>query len=563
MAETPVAWHRQMLEWVFAAAPSGIALIEYDRHAGGEVVMVNPAMEELTGYDHDTLAGMPVYKLVPKISAQALQERNELIAGKRKYWSGEVLLHRADGARRNMHLTVSSLTRIEGSLVGIAHLSDITDENAREERLEFLSDHDPLTGLPDAQYMERSLAEVTRSAPRPGRPRALVFIDIDGLSYLNDRLGYDGGDQIIRGVASLAQEAGSDDGVTVRIGANRFAMLWPELDAGETLNSATNLLHSIRHSVLVPTRDDNHAGRGVTASAGVAIFGFGHDAISASKVMATADQALRKAKQGGRDCLVTLEVDEGSGDVADVTEIREQIRLAVDDEGMFRFDAQPIVDTASGDVTGHELLLRLEEADGGILMPGSFIPIAEATGLIRRLDRWVIRHGIEIAARGGVDGEGTRVWINISAQSLADERLVELVEEQLELRDVDPGRMVFEVTEREGSVEFRDVSRIITLLREVGCSCAIDDFGAGYGGFDHLKDMAFDIIKVDGRFIEGLAHSPVDRAITSGIVAAAKAAGRSVVAEFVTDQETLDMLAGIEVDCVQGQLIGMPAPVSA
>ena len=100
-------------------------------------------------------------------------------------------------------------------------------------------------------------------------------------------------------------------------------------------------------------------------------------------------------------------------------------------------------------------------------------------------------------------------------------------------------------------------------LREVGCSCAIDDFGAGYGGFDHLKDMAFDIIKVDGRFIEGLAHSPVDRAITSGIVAAAKAAGRTVVAEFVTDKETLDILAGIEVDCVQGQLIGMPAPVVA
>lgn len=563
MAETPVAWHRQMLEWVFAAAPSGIALIEYDRHAGGEVVMVNPAMEELTGYDNETLAGMPVYKLVPKISAQALQERNELIAGKRKYWSGEVVLHRADGARRNMHLTVSSLTRIEGSLVGIAHLSDITEENAREERLEFLADHDPLTGLPDAQYMERSLAEVTGTAPRPGRPRALVFVDIDGLSYLNDRLGYDGGDQIIRGVASLVKEAGADDGVTVRIGANRFAMFWPDLDAGETLNSATNLLHSIRHSVLVPTREDNQAGRGVTASAGVAIFGFGHDGISASKVMATADQALRKAKQGGRDCLVTLEVDEGPGDVADVTEIREQVRLAVDDDGMFRFDAQPIVDTATGNVTGHELLLRLGEADGGILMPGSFIPIAEATGLIRRLDRWVIRHGIEIAANGGVMGEGTRVWINISAQSLADERIVELVEDQLELRDVDPGRLVFEVTERESSVEFRDVSRIITLLREVGCSCAIDDFGAGYGGFDHLKDMAFDIIKVDGRFIEGLAHSPVDRAITSGIVAAAKAAGRTVVAEFVTDKETLDILAGIEVDCVQGQLIGMPAPVVA
>lgn len=552
-----------MLEWVFAAAPSGISLIEYDRHAGGTVVMVNPEMVRLTGYEREELVGMPVYKLVPKISARALQERNELIAGKRKYWSGEVLLHRSDGARRNMNLTVSSLTRIEGSLVGIAHLSDITEENAREERLEFLSDHDPLTGLPDAQYMEKSLAEVAALAPRPGRPRALVFVDIDGLAFLNDRLGYDGGDQIIRGVASLAQEAGGDDGVTVRIGANRFAMLWPELDAGETLNSATNLLHEIRHSVLVPTRRGTHAGSGVTASAGVAIFGFGDDPVSASKVMATADQALRKAKRGGRDCLVTLEVDEGSGDVADITEIREQIRLAVDDDDLFRFDAQPIVDTATGKVTGHELLLRLGGAAGGVLMPESFIPIAETTGLIRRLDRWVIRRGIAIAAAGGVEGGGTRVWINISAQSLADERIVELVEEQLGARGVDPGRLVFEVTERENSVEFHDVSRIITRLREVGCSCAIDDFGAGYGGFDHLKDMAFDIIKVDGRFVEGLAHSPVDRAITSGIVAAAKAAGRSVVAEFVTDQETLDILTGIEVDCVQGQLIGMPRPLPA
>jgi len=552
-----------MLEWVFASAPSGIALIEYDHHVGGTVVMANPALEKLTGYGAKELIGMPAFKLIPDADEETIVGRNELIAGKRSYWAGEVSVRRQDGQMRTMNLTISSLTRLEGSLVGIAHVSDVTDSQAQSDRIDFLADHDPLTGLPEAQHMERLLSEVVLAADGSDSPRALVFIDIDGLAFLNDRLGYDGGDQVILGVAALARAATGDTGTTVRIGANRFALLWPDMDAGETLNAASTLLHEVRRSVLVPTAEGSRTGGGVTVSAGVAVFGFGGEPVSPTRAMATADLALRKAKLGGRDCLVTMEVEDDPEGGSASADIRERVRLAVDADDLFSFEAQSIVDAPTGETIGHELLLRLDGGDGQTIMPAAFIPVAEATGLIRRLDRWVVRRAAAIAASGGIGGQGTKVWINISAQSLADERLAELVEDLLELYEIPADRLVLEVTEREGSLDFRDVGRMITRLREIGCSCAIDDFGSGYGGFDHLKEMAFDIIKIDGDFIEGLAHSPVDRAITSGIIAAAKAAGRSVVAEYVVDQQTLEILIEMGVDCVQGQLIGMPQPIYA
>jgi len=549
-----------MLDWVFGAAPSGMAVVEYNHLIGGRLVYANEALEILTGYPMDELIGLPAYKLIPEVSDEAAISRNELVAGKRSWWSDDADLITKEGSWKVVRLTVSSLIRIEDMLYGIASAEDVTERRRESSRLEFLAGHDALTGLPGAQRMEEELLSFSHRLVAKSAPRALVVVDMDGFTYLNDRLGYDGGDQIIRAMASLIESVTSDGGLAVRVGGNRFAMFWPNLDAGKVVIKISNLLQQIRGDRFMAGLGESAKGVSVTASAGIAIIEPG-DVSVPSKVLATADQALRKAKQGGRDCLVTLDINRAPTGLVGLSEVRELIARGIGDEGTFYFDAQPIVEISTGRTVGHELLLRARFPDGGLIMPDELIPVAEESGLIRRLDRWVVRKGIELAARGGVDGTGGSIWMNMSAQSLVDSRLADLVEEKLKLTGTDPSLLTFEMTEREGSSDFRGVGRLVTRLREAGCSCALDDFGSGYGGFNHLKQIAFDVIKIDGHFVEDLATSEIDQAVVRSIVQTAKVAGRRTVAEFVSDEAGYDLLREWGVDFAQGFFIAHPVRV--
>jgi len=551
---------KEMLDWVFGAAPSGMAVVEYDHLIGGRLVYGNEALEILTGYSMDELIGMPAFNLIPEVSEEASISRNELVAGKRSWWSDDVKLITKEGVWKVVRLTVSSLMRIDDVLYGIASAEDVTERRQESSRLEFLAGHDALTGLPGAQRMEEELLRFSHRLVLKSAPRALVVVDLDGFTYLNDRLGYDGGDQIIRAMASLIETVTADGGLAVRVGGNRFAMFWPNLDAGKVVIKISNLLQEVRADQFMAGLGESARGVTVTASAGIAIIEPG-DVSAPSKVLATADQALRKAKQGGRDCLVTLDMNRAPTGLAGLSEVRELIARGINDEGTFYFDAQPIVDIGTGDTVGHELLLRARFADGRLIMPDELIPVAEESGLIRRLDRWVVRKGIELASRGGVDGTGGSIWMNMSAQSLVDSRLADLVEEQLKLSGTDPSLLTFEMTEREGSSDFRGVGRLVTRLREAGCSCALDDFGSGYGGFNHLKQIAFDVIKVDGHFVEELATSEIDQAVVQSIVQTAKVAGRKTVAEFVSDEAGYELLRAWGVEFAQGFFIAHPVPV--
>jgi diguanylate cyclase (GGDEF)-like protein/PAS domain S-box-containing protein len=552
---------RQILDWIFGASPAGMAVVEYDDLIGGKLVNSNEALEVITGYTAEELAGMPAHRLVPEVSDAAEISRNELVAGKRSWWSNDVDLLTKQGTWKVVRLTVSSLIRAEGGVTyGIAFAEDVTERRAEHSRLEFLAGHDALTGLPGAQRMEEELLAFSHRIVAKSAPRALVVVDIDGFTYLNDRLGYDGGDQVIRGMAGLVESVTADGGLGVRVGANRFAMFWPNLDAGKVVIKISNLLQEIRGARFTAALGEAAEGLTVTASAGIAIIEPG-DVSMPSRVLATADQALRKAKQGGRDCLVTLDMNRAPTALTGLSEVRELIARGINDEGTFRFDAQPIVDIGTGATVGHELLLRAQFPDGRLVMPDELIPIAEESGLIRRLDRWVVRKGIELAARGGIDGEGGSIWMNMSAQSLVDSRLADLVEEELRRLGADPSKLTFEMTEREGSADFRGVGRLVRRLREAGCSCALDDFGAGYGGFNHIKQIAFDVIKIDGHFIEELATSEVDQAVVRSIVETAKVAQRRTVAEFVSDDAALELLRGWGVDFAQGFCVAPPVPV--
>lgn len=227
------------------------------------------------------------------------------------------------------------------------------------------------------------------------------------------------------------------------------------------------------------------------------------------------------------------------------------------EHGDFVLHAQSIVDLATGTTIQHELLISLEDPDEGLVFPGAFLPTAEAYGLAVAIDRWVVAQAVELAAAGHA------VELNLSACSVADPSLLYLVEELLREADADPSLLVFELTETALLGNHEAARRFADRIHALGCKLALDDFGTGYGAFTYLKHLAVDILKVDIEFVRDAVSNPASRHVISAVVSLARSFGLVTVAEGVEDQATLDMLARLGVDQVQGYHLGRPGPLAA
>jgi EAL domain-containing protein (putative c-di-GMP-specific phosphodiesterase class I) len=236
----------------------------------------------------------------------------------------------------------------------------------------------------------------------------------------------------------------------------------------------------------------------------------------------------------------------------------DQIRRALA-EDRFVLHWQPIVELASGVATQYELLLRMLGEDGSLIAPGEFIEVAERFGLIGEIDRWVVRRAIGLLA----ELPGVRLEVNISGGSVGDHSIPELVEREITALGVDPGRLVFEITETSAIADMEQARAFAERLTRLGCRFALDDFGAGFSSFHYLKYLPLDYLKIDGDFIRGLAHSPTDQLVVKAMVDIARGMGMKTIAEFVEDAETVAMLRRLGVDYSQGYHHGRPEPVYA
>jgi len=245
---------------------------------------------------------------------------------------------------------------------------------------------------------------------------------------------------------------------------------------------------------------------------------------------------------------------------------RERLQRALlDDRFVLHF--QPIVSLASGEVTCHEALIRLDdEPNGTLVWPGRFLPFAERSGLILEIDRVVLEKVLALlAARAvrGPDGSPTEVTVNLSALSVSDPSLPGRLERRLELHGVDPSLLILELTETAAISDMGAAGRFCARALELGCGVALDDFGAGYGSFTYLKQLPFSHLKIDGQFIRRLPLSRTDQLIVQALARVVRGMGRETVAEFVSDERTLELLRGYGVDYAQGFELGTPRPMLA
>ncbi|MAM57923.1 MAG: GGDEF domain-containing protein [Salinicola sp.] len=426
---------------------------------------------------------------------------------------------------------------------------DITERKLAETRLLWLASRDSLTELYNRRFFEEALSR----AVTPSSFGAVLYLDLDRFKEVNETSGHQSGDQLLRSVATDLSELGQGH-VVARLGGDEFAILLEHASQQSAIDMAQQIVNRLEQKTL------HVEGRIHRASASIGIAIYPDNGAFPDELMANADYAMYLAKDDAvqRWHLLSPE-QQGREEIKQRVYWVEMIRNALLNDD-FELMVQPIFRLVDFDVQHYEVLLRLKDANGESLSPGTFIPIAEQSGQIVAIDRWVLSNGIRLMSTLG--DTTANLAINLSGQSLHDSDLTSFMRHEFERYAVDPTRIIIEVTETAAVTDFASARGVLESVRALGCKVALDDFGVGFSSFHYLGQFPADYIKIDGSFIQKLPESEESQLIVKAIVDIAKGMGKKTVAEFVDRPELLPYLLGYGVDYVQGFYLGRPSSVA-
>ncbi|NEV60722.1 EAL domain-containing protein [Thiorhodococcus minor] len=532
-----------------------VAILAAD--AEGIVIKANRRVGELFGYGGEELIGLSVHVLVPP---QYREQHAHQVAGfvrgamteRPMGLRSEVTGLRKDGSVFPAEVSISKI-RVDGRWLLVATLNDITDRKLAEHELVWHASHDSLTGLPNRTLIHDQLTRALLRSKRQSHGVALLFIDLDGFKLVNDAHGHATGDDLLKMIAwKLLDQVRPGDTVG-RLGGDELVIL---CDRVESPNALTALAERINEMLRTPLEVQGHQ-LFATASIGLAM---GHGTThSADDLLRNADAAMYKAKEHGRDGWRFFS-EEIHQQVRERLDITNGLRQAIE-RGELQVRFQPILGTESEIVRGAELLLRWLPAEGEI-PPARFIPIAEMTGSIVPIGKWVFAQACaaEAAWRARFAERAPYVSVNLSARQLNDDTLVQSVAAILEETGADPSRVLLELTE---TSLMTDVSRNLDILKQLadlGMHVAVDDFGTGYSSLSQLLRMPVSTLKIDREFVDGIEREQDSKAIVSAVTSMARAMQLKVVAEGVETEGQLRYLRDLGCNYVQGYHFYRPMP---
>jgi diguanylate cyclase (GGDEF)-like protein/PAS domain S-box-containing protein len=513
--------------------------------AAGTIVSGNPAAMQIFGCSAGEVVGTNLSQLVPALAARSEGAASlaEALLGE----SGEVEGRRPSGEVFPMELTVSEMPA-EDERLFIAVVRDVTERKRVERELTRLAFHDPLTNLPNrALFMDR-LQHALDRATRQGRPIAVMFLDLDNFKVVNDSLGHKAGDQLLVHVSQRLVGCLRSADTAARLGGDEFTVLLEDLTGPEdALVVADRIAGYLNSAFQLEGREVF-----VTASVGIAL-STGRDD-SAESLVRTADLAMYQAKTSGKACYAVF--DPAMNDRAwQRLEVETDLRYALD-RGELVLHYQPIVDLATGRIEEVEALIRWQHPTRGLVPPGEFIPIAEETGLIVPVGRWVLEQACaQLRAWGSHD---LVVSVNLAARQFQDAQLLNDIARILAETGVEPRQLKLEITESAAMHDAAATEATLRQLKALGVGLAIDDFGTGYSALSYLKRFSVDTLKVDRSFVGGIGHNTDDTAIVSAIVALAHTMGLEVTAEGVETADQQEHLRNLGCNRGQGYYFARP-----
>ncbi len=519
-----------------------------------KVTAVNPAYTLITGYQAEEVIGrQPPFKRALK----KYPELYESMLNDIKYpghWEGEFWGKRKNGERIAKRLAISAITGEEGDVQQYAAIiSDITERKMAEERIFFQANYDALTGLPNRALFHDRLEIALPSHRRLGRKLGLMFIDLDGFKLVNDTMGHDIGDLLLKEAGVRLGKCIRSGDTVARLGGDEFTVIMPNLtDPRHTPLVAQRVLDALARPFNLERQETF-----ISASIGVTIFP--DDATTSNELLKNADAAMYRAKEHGK-ANYQFYTSDLNKEVKERLDFKNGLVKAME-RGEFSLYYQPKLEIGTNRITGAEALMRWNRRGHGLISPVKFIPVMEETGQVVEVGAWAIRTACERHISWKKKGlPPLRIAVNLSARQLREESFISIVEQILKETGVSPAGLEIEITESMLMSDQEKAVKALGELHDMGIHIAMDDFGTGYSSLSYLKRFPIDTIKIDQSFVADIATNPDDAVIIKTIINMGQNLNRRIVAEGVENKGQLAVLNEYNCDEIQGYLFSPPLP---
>jgi len=534
----------------------------------GNVEYMNTVAEQATGWKLEDARGNPMPEVLNILDEKTLESPPSpatlcLQQGKSTMLAGNLLLiHRYRNQRLSVEVNASPIRDSNADISGVVLVfHDVTELRGLAKKMSYQATHDSLTGLINRREFENRINQALENARDEGIRHTLCYLDLDNFKVVNDTSGHIAGDELLKQLTIKLRLELREADTLARLGGDEFGILLE----GCSIEHARELAETLR-KIVEDFRFvwDNTAFR---VGVSIGLVPITRDCGTLTDVLSAADSACYVAKDQGRNRIHIYEPDdeallERHGQMQWVQRIQHVL-----EQNRFRLFFQPIakLHREPGErITTHgEVLIRMLDDDQRIVGPGAFIPSAERYLIMPAVDRWVVSNTFRMLMldKEKVVERISTCCINLSGQSLSDERFLDFLVEEIRNSGVPPELLCFEITETAVIANLCNASRLISKMREMGCRFALDDFGVGLSSFGYLKNLAVDYLKLDGCFVKNMVKDNIDHAMVKAINHIGHTMNIKTIAEFVEDQETLQAVREVGVDYAQGYVIARPAPI--
>lgn len=536
---------------VFDSTQEGVLVTDAEQR----IVHVNRAFARITGYSEEEVIGRtPMLFKSGRHDGTFYQSMWNALAN-RNEWSGEIWNRRRNGETYPLWQNIRAIHDEDGALTHyVAVFSDISAIKRSQNELDFLAHHDPLTGLPNRLLFTERVEHALERARREGSEGIVVLLDLDHFKHINESLGHNVGDQLLKAVGERLGPLAEGGMTLARLGGDEFGLLAERRSAEQ----AVDLAGRIQQRLEAPFES---GGRALFMSASLGITRFPEDAANVEQVLRNADSALFKAKSAGRETFAFYSQDL-TEQARQRVELVSALRQALEQDEL-RVYFQPIHALATGRLLGAEALVRWEHPQRGLVPPGEFLPVAEESGLVGAIDAWVLERACRQMQAWSERGLALSfISVNVSCRLFSRGELDTRVARVLKETGLEPGRLELEITE---SAVMEDPDTALELLQRLcalGVRLAIDDFGTGYSSLQRLKRLPVQKLKIDQSFVRNLPQDQDDMAIARAVTALGHSLGLQVLAEGIERQDQIETLLGLGCDQGQGYLFNRPRPAA-
>lgn len=564
----------------------------YTKTVDHTFIYVSAGLEKILGYAQETFC-----KNEPKYVRQVPDETfeiREIIARGNK--PEPYLVHYQSSGGKSVVLEFSDTPILDdaGALIAIEGIArDVTKELVLQEEVFFQANHDQLTGLLNRYAFDAQLREIllhTNDSAEytpfsvtgksgginsktnvtainlhrePAKPSVMCFIDMDRFKLVNDSCGHPAGDKLLKEISTIFRQFVNGQDLLARIGGDEFCIIFRNQSLDEVTQCLDKLLLAVSNYRFV--YDDKL----FFVGASIGVIEINESTQSAEALIKAADNACYKAKHLGRNRYFVFRENDSQMAIDDSeNQVLHALHKALQHDG-FELYSQAIMpltvpqEEQGAHLQHYEILLRLNSKESGLISPGLFIPLAERHGLMNKVDLWVVDNTLKTLESNPahIDNVG-KVAINLSGITLGDEMALHKIAQRMQSTTVPAEKICFEITETTAVTNLNAAKHFISTLRDIGCSFALDDFGAGMSSFTYLKNLDVDYVKIDGSFVRNIVHDPIDHATVTAINNIAHSMGKQTVAEFVVDNATAEVLRKLKVDYGQGFALDKPKPLA-